>query len=176
LYGFVQNNPQGLIDPDGRHPLLIVVALIAVDVALLSQLSVDLQEFCCFTDAELLEAIHANNAVMDSLQRIIASDGEATFQDENLGVGGTLGATQAGNSACQRARNLFESLRNIRGYPSALRDRIAAGAPEGIPDEFSQTPDQRAELAGHLLARQQAYDRFLRRFYPAGPQCKTCEQ
>ena len=153
-------------------------ALVVLDVAVISQLSVEVQLYCCFTDAQRLEAIHANNATMDSLNRIIASDGVITFQDEHLGVGGTLGATTAGTSTCRKFSNLFESLRNVLGLPSALGElatRISTGGIRGIPGADDQTPERRAELAAALLRRQQAYDAFLRRYYPEGPTCDTCE-
>jgi len=101
------------------------------------------------------------------LKRIIASDGERTFQQENLGIGGTLGTKLPGNSAYQRAVNLWESLRNVEGYPTALEElfsRIAnntAFRPVPLPDD--QTPDQRAELAKALLHRSESFERWLRR-------------
>lgn len=81
-------------------------------------------------------------------------------------------------NVCRRFGNPFESLRNVLGFPTAINElatRIATGAFKGLPTADEQTPERRAQLAAALLARQKAYDAFLRRYYPDGPQCNTCE-
>jgi len=144
----------------------IAVTLTVFNVAVVSQVSVNYQKYFGLSNQDRAAAAAQNSRTMESLRRIIDSGGERTFQDEQLGIGGTLGTKLPGNSAFQRAANLFESLRNVEGYPTALEELFARLGNRGIrpiplPDD--QTADQRAELAKALLHRQESFDRWLRR-------------
>src|ERR1022692_2353233 len=92
LYEFNYNSPPNYIDPDGKHPIAIAAAIIAAEIAVLSQLSVDYQKVIEFSPADKAQAIANNNSAMAGLQDIINSGGEKTFQQEDLGVGGIMGA------------------------------------------------------------------------------------
>jgi RHS repeat-associated protein len=167
LYEFNFNSPPNYVDPDGKHPV-IIAAVIAAEAAAAAQLSVDYQKEFGFSNHDKAQAIANNDAAMAKLQEIIDSNGDKTFQQEGLGVGGVLG-TQLPGSKCQKFRNLFESLRNIEGYPSAANElgtRIANnGTGAQIPTEDQQTADQRAQLAKAWLARGQAFDRWAKRLF-----------
>jgi hypothetical protein len=161
------------VDPSGHEflpstlaAITIAVILVAVDVALISQVSVNYQKFFGLSDRDRVAAAAQNTDTIRRLRRIVESNGERTFQQEQLGIGGTLGTTLPGNSAFQRAANLFESLRNVEGYPTALEELIARLGNRGvrpIPLQYDQTPEQREVLARALLHRQEAFDRWLKR-------------
>ena len=175
-YLYAHANPVMNVDPSGQFismpttlgAITIAGTLTALNVAIISQVSVNYQKFFGLSSRERAQAVQRNNRTVESLKRIIDSHGERTFQEEQLGVVGTMGTRMPGDSAFQRAVNLFESLRNIEGYPSALEElfaRLGNRGIYGVPLPDDQTADQRAELAKALLNRQEAFDRWLRRDY-----------
>jgi RHS repeat-associated protein len=170
---YLKNNPIGYVDSNGQSPVAVAIGggLIVLDAALMSQLSVDFQEFS-YTDQQLANALVENHKAIKDLQKVINSDGEKTFQQAGLTVGGKLGTTLPG-SDCQKLRNLFESLRNIRGYPTAVAElgsRLMNNGTSGsIPSAVGiQTADQREAFAKALLLRSQAYDQWLRKYFAIG--------
>jgi hypothetical protein len=159
-------DPSGLVNPFVIAGYLILIVIV---VLLWAQVFVNYKKFFGFTTAERNAAIRQNQRAMVSLQRIIDSNGEITFQNEGLRVGGTLGATLPGNSAYTRLANQFERLANVEGWPSAVEElftRVANSAYEGVPSNDSHvTADQRVELAKAWLHRSQAFERWLKRDY-----------
>jgi len=119
-YAYAHCDPVNGIDPLGTSffpttlGLLVVAAILLVLVVLLvSQVTINYQKYFGLSDKDRAAARAHNANVMQSLRRIIESDGERTFQQEHLGIGGIMGTTLPGNSAFQRAANLWEALRNV---------------------------------------------------------------
>lgn len=172
-YLYCQADPINGVDPGGHSflpsslgAITIAFTLFAIDAIVISQVTVNYQRYFGLSARDKAIAIEQNNRTMAALQRIVDSNGERTFQGEQLGVGGRMGIVLPGDGAYQRAVNLFEALRNIEGYPSAFEElltRIANGAFAPVPLPDSQTEDERADLARALLNRHQAFDRWLRR-------------
>jgi len=176
-YLYAADNPVNLKDPTGHElempstlgAITIATALAALDIAAISQVTVNYQKYFGLSAQDRAIAIARNNDTMAALQRIIDSNGERTFQEEHLGVGGRLGAILPGNGPYQRAANLFERFPwNVEGWPSAIEEwfaRIATDAfnPVPIPDSIAGVPEKRVILARALLNRSRAFDRWLRR-------------
>ena len=170
LYRYVYNDPINYFDPNGEFPVPASIAIALAEAAALSQLSIDYIKDLGYSEADRARATAANNDAMQKLQDIIDSEGEKSFQDEGLGVGGIMGGTLPCKSKSQGLRNLFESLFNLEGIPSALNEygekfgNNASGSQ--IPSEYGlQTPDQRAQLARAWLERDRAYGAWLNRLY-----------
>jgi len=163
----VANNPINNIDPDGQN-LLAAAAAAAGGLAYFGQRRNDLSA-ASFSDQVLQDAIDRNNRTIASLQRIIDDPENNTFQSQGLGVGGTMGASSGSNcDEEQQLRDTFESLTNIRGWHSGageLGARLSNRGFTGLPTEFQQSAGERQALARSLLARGQAYGRFLQRAY-----------
>ncbi|MCG2678726.1 MAG: hypothetical protein L6455_01985 [Kiritimatiellae bacterium] len=161
-YVFCANNPVNFRDPTGL--IWGGAGLIALNVGVWSQVSVDIQHI--FLDRGAIAAeIQANADTMNMLRQVIASNGEMEWPD-NYGQAGQMGTDlPPQGDVCekrQKVRNLFESRRNILGYPSAggeLAARLATGAIQPLPKDM--LPGYRLELAKALLQRQQAYQDFL---------------
>ena len=175
-YTYCANDPVNHVDPSGREftvsttltALTLALVLVVLDILIVAQTSVNYQKYFGLSPQDRAKAQTQNQMALASLKKIIESEGERTFQDENIVVGGKMGVKLPGNSSFTKAANLFESLRNVEGYPSALEElfsRIANRGFSEIPDEFAQTPGQRVELAKALLHRQEAFDRWLKRDY-----------
>ena len=163
-YVFCGDNPVNITDSDGRNPVLVGTGLIALNVVIWSQVSVDIQHI--FLDSGAITAeMQANADTMNMLRQVIASNGEMEWPD-NYGQAGQMGTDLSPQGdVCpkrQKVRNLFESQRNIYGYSSAggeLAARLATGAIKPLPKNM--LPAHRLELAKALLQRQQAYYDFL---------------
>jgi RHS repeat-associated protein len=170
LYQFNLNSPENYLDPNGKTPALFYIGLVALDIGLVSQVTVNYQKYFGYSDQDRAAEVARTRETINRLQDIVNNGGEKTFQDEGLDVGGTMGATLPCNRAGQGLRNLFESMRNVEGWPSGaneLANRIANnGTSGGIPSANStQTPDQRAALAEAFIQRDQAYLNWLQRNY-----------
>jgi len=159
LYGYVNNSPANYVDPNGKSPLGIAAA-VAVGGAVISQGSVQIQK-AMLPQSEIDAASASNQAAMAHLQDVIDSGGDTQIYDGSVERGGTMGANMGGNCG-QKARNLFESMRNLMGYPSAANE-LAARLATGIigDNDDNATPGQRVEMAKAMLNRQQAFQRFL---------------
>ncbi len=175
-YTYCANNPVNCMDPSGHEflpsalaAIAIAVILVAVDVGLISQVTVNYRKYFGLGDRNRQLALQHNNDVIAALQRIIASEGERTFQDEHLGVGGQMGTILPGSGPFQEAANLFESFPwNIEGYPTAIEEwfaRISTDSfnPTPVEDSIAGTPEKRVVLARALLHRQEAFGRWLKR-------------
>jgi len=175
-YLYAADNSVNKLDPSGHDfelpttlgAISIAVALAVIDVSAISQISVNYQKYFGLSPQDRATAIAQNNLTIAALQRIINSDGDDTFQNENLGVGGQFGMVLPGNGAFQRAANIFESYRNLEGYPSGgdeLLARLGTGiwTPLPVPDSLANTPENRVILAKALLDRNQAFASWLQR-------------
>lgn len=175
-YLYAEDNPVNGIDPSGHDfdlpttlgAISVAVGLAAFDLAAVSQVSVNYQKYFGLSAQDRSMAMAQNGQTMQDLQNIINSDGDQTFQQYNLGVGGTLGAILPGNGAYQRAANLFESTRDVEGWPTAIEEwfsRISTDAfnPVPVADSIAGTPEKRVILARALLDRSRAFDGWLRR-------------
>jgi RHS repeat-associated protein len=159
IFRYVGNDPLNWRDPKGQSALG-VVAFVAGVAAGASQGSVNVQ--AQFLSPEDINAASAGNqSAINHLQDVINSGGNIQIYDGSVKRAGTMGANFNGGCG-QQARNLFESLRNVSGYPSAANElgaRLANGI-LGDNDAYA-TPDQRVAVAKALLDRQEAFQRFL---------------
>ena len=143
-----------------------IAGIISAGVAGYLQFSVDMQGLFLKENA-LRAEIDSNRSTMSMLQNVIDSMGEANWGD-GFGQVGLLGANLVPQGdVCkdrQSVRNLFESVRNTRGWGTAVQEGLtrlvtAGYNPEALPRNMH--PRMRAELAKALLERQQAYNEFL---------------
>jgi len=170
-YLYTENDPINSIDPSGRAPtlgsVLITSALIALDAAFVSQNVVNYRKFFGFTMAQRLRVAAQNAVVVRRLQAIIESDGEITFQQQNLRQGGQLGMLLDGDDDFTHLANLFESFPwNIEGYPSAVVEalsRAGTGIWTAVPNPNTAGSAQTAALAQALLIRNAAFGDWLLR-------------
>lgn len=172
---FGADNPVNRIDPSGHDDLVLTLSAIAIgvtiDTLLVSQVSVNYVKYFGLSSQDRAAAIAQNNEAVAKLQAIIDSDGDITFQQENLVVGGKLGMVLPGGGTFQKAANLFESFPwNLEGLPSGGKEllaRLSTGiwTPLPVPDSFANTPGNRVVLARALLNRNQAFADWLQRNY-----------
>jgi RHS repeat-associated protein len=175
-YTYTADDPINRIDPNGKEflpttlvAIAIAVTLAVIDVSVISQTYVNYRKYFTLTDQDKAIAIAQDNQAIAGLQAIINSDGDLTFQQEHLIVGGRLGMVLPGNGAFQRAANQFESFPwNLEGLPTAGEELLArwgTGVWTGIPtpDSVANTPANRVVLARALLDRNEAFAAWLQR-------------
>ncbi len=171
-YVFCANDPVNFRDPDGQNVIYAIAGLLAVDVGILAQLSVEVQGAFFLDRGAIAAEMRSNASTLEMLRQVIASKGEMEWPG-NFGLSGRMGTDlpPQGDKCEKRQRvvNVFESLRNIRGYPSGSGEaaaRMATGATNPTqPLPKDMLPGSRLELAKALLVRQQAYHNFLNRIY-----------